>query len=129
MQSIRLSAAISCEIKGIGEPQILASGYCDEIVNNALLEIATDQSSYLRVLKALTRMTALQSKAYELASMMMNIAITKAEECNSEDAQFSENILELQIPRFARDDNNSIQTLFPRILRLQLGVGGFGSGG
>ena len=39
-----LRAAISCEIKGIDERQFHGTGFCDEIVNNALMEIATGQS-------------------------------------------------------------------------------------
>jgi hypothetical protein len=127
LQSIHLSAAISCEIKGIGELQILAAGYCDEIVNSALLEIATGQSLCLQGLEADDENDGLQSMAYggyEPASAVMNLTTSKVEKCNGENAQFSEDIFDLQIPRFARDDNNSIQTLFPRILRLQFDIRG-----
>jgi hypothetical protein len=45
-----LCAAISHEMKWIDESQFRGAGYCDEIVNSALMEIATGQSSCLQCL-------------------------------------------------------------------------------
>ena len=45
-------APISREIKGINKKEIDGAGYCDEIVNNALMEIATGQSSCFQCLEA-----------------------------------------------------------------------------
>jgi hypothetical protein len=45
-------AAISSEMKGMDERQFYGAGYCDEIVNNTLLEIATGRGSCFRCLEA-----------------------------------------------------------------------------
>jgi len=47
-----LQAAISYEMKGIGEGQFCGAGYCDEIVNSALMEIATGRGSCFQCLEA-----------------------------------------------------------------------------
>jgi hypothetical protein len=51
LRASALRATISCEIKGIGERKIHGAGYCDEIVNNALMENATGQSSRFQCLE------------------------------------------------------------------------------
>jgi len=45
-----MGAAISCEMKRMGERQFRGAGYCDENVNRALMEIATGQRSCLQCL-------------------------------------------------------------------------------
>ena len=59
-----LQAAISSETKGIDERHFHGAGNCDEIVNNALMEIATGQSLCLQGLEADDENDGLQSMAY-----------------------------------------------------------------
>ncbi len=47
-----MRAAISCEMKRIDEKSFCSSGYCDEIVHNASMEIATGQRSCFQCLEA-----------------------------------------------------------------------------
>jgi hypothetical protein len=56
-----LRAAISREMKRIDERQFRGTGYCDEIVNSALMEIATGQNSCLPCLEADDENDRLQS--------------------------------------------------------------------
>jgi hypothetical protein len=59
-----LLASISCEMKEIDERHFHGAGYCDEIVNNALMEIATGKSLCLQGLEADNENDGLQSMAY-----------------------------------------------------------------
>jgi hypothetical protein len=59
-----LRAAISREMKRIDERQFRGLGYCDEIVNSALMEIATDQSLCLQRLEVEDENGGVESVAY-----------------------------------------------------------------
>jgi len=59
-----LQAAISCEIKGIDARRFQGAGYCDEIANSALMEIATGQSSCFHCLEAEVEGGGLESVTY-----------------------------------------------------------------
>ena len=63
-----LRAAISSEMKRIDERQFRGSGYCDEIVNSALMKIATGQSLCLRCLEVEDENEGLESVACGLAT-------------------------------------------------------------
>jgi len=39
-------------MSGINQKQVHGAGYCDEIVNNALMEIATDKAPVFQCLQA-----------------------------------------------------------------------------
>ena len=59
-----LRAAISRGMKWIDERQFRGAGYCDEIVNSALLEIATGQSLCLQRLEVDDENRGVESVAY-----------------------------------------------------------------
>jgi hypothetical protein len=59
-----LRAAISCEIKGIDERQFYGADNCDEIVNNALMEIATGQSLHSQCLEGDDENGGVESAVY-----------------------------------------------------------------
>jgi len=61
-------APISREIKGINKKEIDGAAYCDEIVNNALMEIATGQSSCFQCLELDDEIGLLQSVGCRLAT-------------------------------------------------------------
>jgi hypothetical protein len=52
LRASALRAAISCEMMRIDGRQVHDADGCDEIVNNALMEIATGQSSCFQCLEA-----------------------------------------------------------------------------
>src|ERR1019366_4797464 len=78
-----LRAAISREMKRIDERQLRGASYCDEIVNTALMEIATGQSLCFMVFGGGRREEGLQSVGYGLVNAVMNHTTAKVEECNS----------------------------------------------
>jgi hypothetical protein len=59
-----LRAAISREMKRIDERQFRGLGYCDEIVNSALMEIATGQRLCLECLALDDENGSVESAAY-----------------------------------------------------------------
>jgi hypothetical protein len=77
-----LRAAISCEIKGIDERRFHGADDCDEIVNNALMEIATGQSLCLQRLEWNDEVALLQSVACGVTTALMNLTTAKVEEYN-----------------------------------------------
>ena len=63
-----LRAAISCRMNRIDERQLRGADRCDEIVNSALMENATGQSSCFQCLAVEDEIDILQSVGYGLAT-------------------------------------------------------------
>ncbi len=68
LRASALRAAISCEMSRIDERQFRGVDHCDEIVNNALMEIATGQSSCFQCLEGEDAIDLLQSVGCGLAT-------------------------------------------------------------
>lgn len=59
-----LLATISCGMSRIDDGQVRDAGHCDEIVNNALMKIATGQSSCFQCLEVDVEGCGLESVTY-----------------------------------------------------------------
>jgi hypothetical protein len=77
-----LRAAISREMNRIDERQFLDASYCDEIVNTALMEIATGESLRWQGLEADDEEWRLAISDLRVSRRMLNLTTVTAEECN-----------------------------------------------
>jgi len=82
LQVSALRAAISREMNRIDERQFLDASYCDEIVNTALMEIATGESLRWQGLEADDEEWRLAISDLRVSQRMLNLTTVTAEECN-----------------------------------------------